>query len=931
MTLLSRLPFRFTILILIALLAAVFILFNHFVLKAEVEGKIDEQSQKFMLSSVNRLQGSAEYLLSKNDLEGLRREISANSVYPDIKQLIILDENLITLASSQIADQGKSLDELILHINRETIKKVLTTKGSYIEKDIDGENSIYGVAPISIVGNDRIRDQRWGLLILEVDLDIRQKALLMQMERLFWVSAILVCFIGGVFWLIYYKAIDKRIRIIISSSKKIANGAFDTRINLSGKDELATIAKAIDMMASEIEEDHQELLSSHKQIDSIIQNMPAMLYIKDKQGRYLLANEKFKRTFPAIKVGSDQTVYDVLPRSEADSFSQWDAIVLETAEASSKQAAFTYANEQRDYSVVKFPLFDRNQEAYAVCSIATDISEQEHTDNLLNISTSIFENTAEGIMITDMSKRILDVNQSFQRITEYAKSEVIGRNPRFLSAGETPHYIYREMWQSIDEKGHWQGELINRRKGGEVYHERLSINSIKDRNGKLTGYIGFIQDISKEKSANEHLSQLAFTDPLTKLHNRESFKLRLQESIDFSRRYSYDLGVLFIDLDYFKEVNDTYGHEAGDQLLSMVADRLLSNCRNTDIVSRLGGDEFIILVRNVENESGLAAQANQIIKKLQKPFQLEGATVLIGATIGIAVFPKDADTSDQLLKHADAAMYHAKSLGRGCFSFFDFSINARNQRIIRLKQAMRTAIEQNEYRLVYQPQIDPHVREITGYEALIRWESDELGYVSPAEFIPVAEDSGEIDRITHWVIQQVADDRKQSSVLGEHTVSINISAKQFQNDSWVNTLRTMSEEHRLDLSSIVVEVTETALVAEFDSTLEQLKAIRRLGVRVAIDDFGTGYSSLAYLKKMPINYLKIDRTFVSDIGIDSDDQTIVQTVIAMAHALDITVIAEGAESIEQVAFLTANGCDKIQGYYYSKPLELAEVDHFVLL
>jgi predicted signal transduction protein with EAL and GGDEF domain len=357
---------------------------------------------------------------------------------------------------------------------------------------------------------------------------------------------------------------------------------------------------------------------------------------------------------------------------------------------------------------------------------------------------------------------------------------------------------------------------------------------------------------------------------------------------------------------------------------------LLSNCRNTDIVSRLGGDEFIILVRNVENESGLAAQANQIIKKLQKPFQLEGATVLIGATIGIAVFPKDADTSDQLLKHADAAMYHAKSLGRGCFSFFDFSINARNQRIIRLKQAMRTAIKQNEYRLVYQPQIDPNAREITGYEALIRWESEELGHVSPAEFIPVAEDSGEIDRITHWVIQQVAEDRKQSSVLGGHTVSINISAKQFQNDSWVNTLRTMSEEHRLDLSSIVVEVTETALVAEFDSTLEQLKAIRRLGVRVAIDDFGTGYSSLAYLKKMPINYLKIDRTFVSDIGIDSDDQTIVQTVIAMAHALDITVIAEGAESIEQVAFLTANGCDKIQGYYYSKPLELAEVDTFAL-
>ncbi len=930
MKLLARLPFRYTILLLIAILASALIIFNHFILRAKVEQMVEQQSQKYLLSSINRLQGSAEYLLSKDDLEGLRREIAANSVYADIKQLVILDETMKVIASSQIANQGKSIDALVLHVSRSLIGQVLETKQVLIDNNLLGERAIYGLAPISIVGNEGIRDQRWGLLIIEVDLEIRQQALLLKMDNLFWVSTLLISFIGILFWLFYYKSIDKRISRILSASKKIADGEFNTRIGLEGRDEFAKIGHAIDLMASEIEGDHRELVRSHKQVESIIENIPGMLYIKDKQGRYILANERFKKTFPSIRIGSDQTDYDVLPRAEADSFSQWDAQVLETGEVSSKQAPFTYGSETLLYSIVKFPLFDNHLQAYSVCSIATDISEKEHTDNLLTISNNIFENTAEGIMITDMHKRILDVNQSFQNITGYSKLEVLGHNPRFFSAGETPHFIYREMWQAIEEKGHWQGELINKRKNGEVYYERISINSIINRVNKLTGYIGFCEDITNEKSANEHLSQLAFTDPLTKLHNRESFKLRLQESIEFSQRYNYSLGILFIDLDYFKEVNDTYGHESGDQLLTMVAERLTSNCRNTDIVSRLGGDEFIILIRNIENESGLAAQANMIIKKLEEPFSLDGSEVEISSTIGIAVFPKDADTADQLLKHADAAMYHAKSLGRGCFSFFDFTINARNQKILKIKQAMKTAIDQKEYRLVYQPQVDPHTRTISGYEALLRWESGYLGAVSPAEFIPIAEETGEIDRITNWVIHQVAEDRHQSQRLADATVSINISAKQFQNDSWVNTLRSLSEKQRLDLNSIIVEITETALVAEFSSTLEQLKSVRRLGVRVAIDDFGTGYSSLAYLKKMPINYLKIDRTFVSDIGIDLDDQVIVETVIGMAHDLGICVIAEGAESIEQVAFLTANQCDKIQGYYYAKPLELSEVELFQL-
>lgn len=926
---LPQVSLRRSILIFIITLSLVLVSFNHFVLGPQLKSVMQEYAYKDIVAMIDRVQGSVEYMLRNNDMRGIRREIVANSVHEEIKYLILLDETLHVLASSRQAYMGLNFSDLKLHLEAGVMDEVLSTKKQIIYESKDEEDTLYGLVPINILGAQGIRDNRWGVLILEVDPTLRSNPLLHRMDHFFWQASFLVALLGMLFWFSFQKTINTRLGAIISAAKKISEGEFATRIGLSGKDELAEIAGAMDVMAARIEEDHKELVSRHIQLESILKNIPSMVYIKNRDGQYLMANQHFRDVFPRIDISTGRTVYDILPHDEADRFTRYDAKVLETGSSISKRVFFTINNKEHHLFMVKFPLFDTSNVAYAICTIATDLSEQEQTENLLNISKSIFENTVETIVITDEKRRIIDVNQSFLKTTGYEKAEAYGKDLRFIGARES-NQVNQQIWKSLFDLGHWAGELISQKKNGQEYHERVSINSIVNQKNKITGYIAISQDISLEKESSENLLRLAFRDALTGLHNRESFKNNLVSATEHAQRMGESFGVLFIDLDFFKEVNDSQGHGFGDRLLVMVSERLLQSTRVVDVVSRLGGDEFTILVTGIVTDAGLAVLASQIIKSLSHPYYIDNKEVIIGSSIGIAVFPRDGNDIELLVKHADAAMYHAKELGRGRFSFFDFTINEKNQRLIKVKHALRSAIEFSEYRLVYQPKVDPHQGVITGYEALLRWDSHELGVVAPDEFIPIAEESGDIEKITDWVIRRVAMDKRHSDKLRHANIAINISAKQFKSDSWVSTLRNMHDSSELDVASITVEITETALIDSFEVTLEQLLAVRRLGASIAIDDFGTGYSSLSYLKKMPIDYVKIDRSFVQDIGIDPDDQAIVQTVIAMSHALDIRVVAEGAESTEQIDFLKSKGCDEIQGYYYSKPVELENLDSFIL-
>lgn len=923
------LSIRRSILIFIMTLSCALVSFNYFVLGPQLKSVMQEYAYKDIVAMIGRIQGSVEYMLRNNDMRGIRREVAANSVHEEIKYLILLDESLNVIASSRHAYLGQNFSDLPLHLETRTIDEVLAKKKQIIYQNQDEEEILHGLVPINILGDQGLRDSRWGILILEVDSSIRHVPLLHQIDRFFWQASFLVVLLGMLFWFSFQKTINSRLITIISAAKKIAEGEFSTRIGFFGKDELAEVAAAMDVMAARIEEDHKELTSRHGQLESILKNIPSMVYIKNTDGQYLMANQRFRDAFPHIDIATGRTVYDILSHDEAAQFTRYDAEVLETQASISKRVFFTLNSKEHHLFMVKFPLFDATHVAYAICTIATDLSEQEQTENLLNISKSIFENTVETIVITDDKRRIIDVNQSFFKTTGYAKDEAYGKDLRFIGVRES-NAVHQDIWKSLFDLGHWAGELISQNKNGHEYYERVSINSIVNQENKITGYIAISQDISLEKESSENLLRLAFRDALTGLHNRESFKNNLASAAEHALRNGESLGVLFIDLDFFKEVNDSQGHGFGDRLLVMVSERLLQSTRVVDVVSRLGGDEFTILVTGIVTDAGLAVLASQIIQSLSHPYYIDNEEVIIGSSIGIAIFPRDGSDIELLVKHADAAMYHAKELGRGRFSFFDFSINEKNQRLIKVKHALRSAIEFSEYRLVYQPKVNPHECVVTGYEALLRWNSHELGVVSPDEFIPIAEASGEIEKITDWVIRRVVMDKQYSANLQHANIAINISAKQFKSDSWVSTLRNMHDSAELDVADITVEITETALIDSFAVALEQLLAVKGLGATIAIDDFGTGYSSLSYLKKMPIDYVKIDRDFVKDIGIDLDDQAIVKTVIAISHALGIKVVAEGAESAEHINFLKSKKCDEIQGYYYSKPIELEDVDSFIL-
>jgi diguanylate cyclase (GGDEF)-like protein len=380
---------------------------------------------------------------------------------------------------------------------------------------------------------------------------------------------------------------------------------------------------------------------------------------------------------------------------------------------------------------------------------------------------------------------------------------------------------------------------------------------------------------------------------------------------------------LFIDLDLFKEVNDSHGHAVGDQLLCQVAERLKGCLRESDSAFRLGGDEFTVLLPQPEGDDSLAAVANKLIDQLKTPFKVEGHAVRIGSSIGIVSYPRDGENQDTLVGHADAAMYFAKEQGRGRYAFFDPQINARNQRNMRIKTGLNEALERDELYLVYQPKVLPGGA-VCGYEALMRWHSHELGLVSPAEFIPIAEASQALESMTVWLLHQVGRDLQQTPLKGLQ-VAINLSPRQFQSGSWVDALREVLEEYHLGPEQFCIEVTESALVESFNTTVAQLSEVQALGVEVAIDDFGTGYSSLEYLKRLPIDYLKIDRSFVRDISTDADDRIIVQTIILLAHSLGLKVVAEGVETPEQAEFLGQQACDELQGYLFAPPRRLEEL------
>lgn len=559
-----------------------------------------------------------------------------------------------------------------------------------------------------------------------------------------------------------------------------------------------------------------------------------------------------------------------------------------------------------------------------ILSVVEDITAYEKAKDKLRLSSLVVENSSEGMLITDEKNRIITTNPAFTSITGYCLEEVKGKDPGSFKSGKHDDEFYRDMWKNINETGRWQGEIWDKRKNGEIYAKWLSIDSIKDESGNISRYVASFSDITTRKISEETIWKQANFDSLTGLPNRNMFHDRLKQEVIKSERDNLSLSLLLIDLDRFKEVNDTLGHDMGDLLLKIAAKRISDCVRASDTVARLGGDEFIIILPEIHDHKNVEAISQKLIACLARPYHLEDEVVHISASIGITNFPDDASKIDSLIKNADQAMYAAKNKGRNQFSQFTPSLQHAAQNRLRISNDLRPALSLNQFKIYFQPILDLSTNKICKAEALLRWFHPQRGMVSPLEFIPIAEDIGVISEIGDWVCRESKNWKEHwsSKFDMDFQISANMSPVQFKGNQeffgqgWLSSKKDNDANNR----NIIIEITEGLLLNAETEVLEKLYRLRDAGVEVAIDDFGTGYSSLSYLKKFHIDYLKIDQSFTRNLENDLNDLALSEAIIVMAHKLGLKVIAEGVENQEQHNILEQAGCDFAQGYLYSKPV-----------
>lgn len=561
-----------------------------------------------------------------------------------------------------------------------------------------------------------------------------------------------------------------------------------------------------------------------------------------------------------------------------------------------------------------------------VVVLHVDITERHEAEAQLRIAATAFE-SSEGMMVTDCRGTILKVNQAFTRITGYAPEEAVGRTPAMLRSGRHDADFYHAMWSTIAEQGSWEGEIWNRRKNGEIYPEHLSIAAVRDESGKISNYVAALTDITLSKAASDEIRNLAFYDPLTRLPNRRTLLERLHQVLAASHTHDSYGALIFIDLDNFKTLNDTLGHNIGDTLLQQVSARLQACIRHGDTVARLGGDEFVVLLERMSSDAHVAAAqaealGGKILQELNRPYQLGNHPCYSSPSIGATLFHRGRPSHpDELLMQADIAMYQAKQAGRNGMRFFDQEMQDNINARAKLEEALRQAVELRQFELYYQIQID-QTGNATGAEALIRWMRPDGSFISPATFIPMAEETGLILSIGDWLLEQACAQLKrwQSDPATAHLIlAINISATQLRQRDFCDKVRQAVASHGINPSGLKLELTEGILLENIEDTISKMLVLRSLGLHFSLDDFGTGYSSLQYLKRLPLSQLKIDQSFVQDLVSNNNGQAIVSTIIAMAHSLQLDVIAEGVETHAQRLQLEKMGCFRYQGYLYGRP------------
>ncbi|MGV6395511.1 phosphodiesterase DibA [Pseudomonas caspiana] len=556
------------------------------------------------------------------------------------------------------------------------------------------------------------------------------------------------------------------------------------------------------------------------------------------------------------------------------------------------------------------------------------LRQQREDHERLRLAAAVFDSTLEGVLVTNAQGQIVHVNRAFMEITGYQLDEVLGLTPNKFKSGRHGPEFYRQMYRSILSAGQWSGEIWNRRKSGEVYPQWQSIRSVKDNGGAIKHFVAVFSDITAIKRSEHELLQLAHYDPLTGLPNRLLFTDRTAQALSYARSIKHGCALLLIDLDHFKNINDSLGHNVGDEVLKAAAQRIQSLFDTKITIARLGGDEFGLLVENCQQVIQAAGYAQRILDGFKTPFVLENQQLFISASVGISLFPSDASNAEQLLRNADSALFKAKSDGREAYALYTEELTAHAQQRVELASELRRAIEQHELRVFYQPIHSLQDSRIMGVEALVRWQHPVRGLVPPGEFIPIAEQIGLIADIDAWVLrtscQQMCD--WLTAGVDISFVAVNVSSRLFSSGQLDVQVAHVLRETGLDPARLELEVTESAVMQDPEQAIEQLHRLRDLGLSLAIDDFGTGYSSLLRLKRMPVQKLKIDQGFVAGLPSDEDDIAIVRAIIVLAKSMGMRVLAEGIEHADQAGFLRDSGCQLGQGYWFARPMPAEQID-----
>ncbi len=695
-----------------------------------------------------------------------------------------------------------------------------------------------------------------------------------------------------------------------------------------------TLERSLTISSEEMQELYKRQKSSYKsRMHAILHALPDTLFLLDEDGMYI-----------EVMSGNEESLYhdrqrllgkklhDVFPEQDADFFLDIIAQALDSNELVVVNYEMDVQSGMHTFEGRAIPADYKVNGRRTVVFLAIDVTDRRESEIRGQLISAVFDHSKEGMVILDKGLKVVSVNQAFCNITNLDKDSVQGRMPEFIDDLMST-ITGSQIRNSLEKSDHWMGEILGRKPDGATYPLWLTMNAVRDYAGKLTYYVAMLTDVSDIKRSQEELEYVATHDFLTELPNRVLFLDRLQQAVVRTMRSGSTGALFFLDLDRFKNVNDNLGHHVGDDLLKQVSERLLAVCRSSDTLARLGGDEFTLVVEGLEDTSQLAIIAEKILKAFTDPFKLGSYKLDISVSIGVSVFPKDSSDINELIKHADTAMYSAKESGRNTYRFYTQELTTNAFEYFAMEIALQKALERNEFFLLYQPQYNIITNEMIGVEALLRWSHPDMGILSPGVFIHVAGYSGKIEAIGEWVINEVCEQCRKWDAEGlpQFTVSLNLSRKQLVLPGLSEYVKKVLEKTTVSGGRLEFEITESAILDQKDTAYDNLKQLQQMGIRMAIDDFGTGYSSLVNLKQFPLSRLKIDKSFVRDVSRDANDEAIIRATIALGKSFNLNIIAEGVEKEEQRDFLLKEGCNEAQGFLYSDPVPPESISELLLL